>query len=52
VKALKSQAGDWFALLFLVAVLYMLVRPGSPAADAIGAISGAFNDLVKLATQG
>lgn len=48
----KGRVGDFFAVVFFVAVLYMLVRPGSPAPDLIGAVTGAFNDLVHLATQG
>lgn len=48
---MKAHLGDMFGALFLLAVLYMLVRPGSPAPDIIGAVTGAFNDLVHLATQ-
>lgn len=44
--------GDAFAVLFVLAVLYMLVRPSSPAPQLVEAVSGAFNDLVHLATQG
>lgn len=46
-----SLLGDAFGAVFLLAVLYMLVRPSSPAPQIIAAVSGAFNDLVHLATQ-
>lgn len=49
---MKSYIGDAFGALFILAVLYMLVRPGSPAPQIISAVTGAFNDLVHLATQG
>lgn len=49
---MTSYVGDAFGALFILAVLYMLVRPGSPAPQIIGAVTGAFNDLVHLATQG
>jgi hypothetical protein len=48
----KGSLGDIFGAVFLLAVLYMLVRPSSPAPQIIGAVTSAFNDLVHLATQG
>jgi hypothetical protein len=47
----KRHAGDFFAAIFLVAVLYMLVRPSSPGPALIQAVTGAFTDLVALATS-
>lgn len=47
----SSLVGDVFGAVFLLAVLYMLVRPSSPAPAIIAAVTNAFNDLVHLATQ-
>lgn len=49
---MKSALGDAAAAVFFLAVLYMLVRPGSPGPSLIGGVTSAFNDLVHLATQG
>lgn len=35
----------------IVAVIYMLVRPGSPAASAVEQVSAALSALVATATQ-
>lgn len=32
---MKGLLGDWLAAFFLVAVIYVLVRPQSRAADAV-----------------
>jgi hypothetical protein len=42
--------GDAVAATFMVAVLFMLVRPGSPAVDLIDAFTGAFTGLLAVAT--
>lgn len=43
---------EFFAMLFVVVVIFMLVRPGSPAADAVKGLSEALTALVKLAVSG
>jgi hypothetical protein len=48
----KGAVGDAFGALFLLVVLYMLVRPSSPAPAIVKAVTDAFNGLVHLATQG
>lgn len=48
----KGAVGEFAAGVFLLVVLYMLVRPGSPAPDIINTVTSAFNGLVHLATQG
>lgn len=48
---MKGAIGDAFGALFLLVVLYMLVRPSSPAPAIISAVTSAFNDLVHLATS-
>jgi hypothetical protein len=35
----------------IAAVIFMLVRPGSPAADAVNQVSSALSALVATATQ-
>lgn len=46
-----ARAGDVLALLFLVAVAYVLVRPQSGAAQLVGAMGQAGVALVKRATS-
>ncbi len=48
---MKGQLADWFAALFLVAVVYVLVRPRSAAADAVKGFSDAMVAIVKTATD-
>lgn len=43
--------GDWFALVFIVAVVYVLVRPQSKAAELVGAITDMVTAMVKSATD-
>lgn len=49
---MKSQIGDLIAGLFLLAVLFMLVRPGSPAVALVTALTSTFDNLLALATTG
>lgn len=42
--------GDLIAAVFMLAVLFMLVRPSSPAPDLIDAVTGAFAGLLSVAT--
>ncbi len=37
--------------LFIIAITFMLVRPGAPAARAVTDVSNALASLVKQATQ-
>lgn len=46
---MKSYIADWIAAAFLVAVVFMLVKPGSTATQAIDAFSGALSSLIKTA---
>lgn len=46
-----GRAGEWFGLLFTVAVVYVLVRPKSNAAQFISAIGGFLRAIVKTATD-
>jgi hypothetical protein len=43
--------GDLFAALFLVTLIYILVRPNSKAADAVDLIGNALSSLVNAATR-
>jgi hypothetical protein len=42
---------DWLALLVVVAVVYVLVRPGSKAAEAIDGYTSMIINIVKAATD-
>jgi superfamily II DNA or RNA helicase len=48
---MKAFAGDWFALLFIVAIIYVLVRPDSNAAQFVQAIGRFGRALVASATD-
>lgn len=43
--------GDWIGLLFVVVVIYMLVRPRSPAAELVDSISAMVVAIVRRATD-
>lgn len=43
--------GDWFALLFVAAIVYVLVRPQSMAAQTVGAIGDMVTAMVRAATD-
>jgi hypothetical protein len=47
---IRGLAGELIGAVFLVAVLYMLVRPDSPGPDLIDAFTSAFDGLLTLAT--
>lgn len=49
--AIKGVIGDWFAALFIIALLYMLVRPQSVASDAVRLFGDAMVSLVRAATD-
>lgn len=43
--------GDWIGLLFLVAIVYVLVRPQSKAGDMVEAFGRMLVALVRSATD-
>lgn len=45
------RAGDWFAVLFLLAIVYVLVRPASQAAKLVDALGAAAVAVVRRATD-
>jgi len=47
---LGQVVGDIFAGVFIVTILYILVRPQSVAAQAVDAVAGAAVALVRRAT--
>lgn len=47
-----STVGDWFALLFVVTIIYVLVRPKSKAAELVEAFGAMTTEMVKTATVG
>jgi hypothetical protein len=47
---MKNSIGDWVAALFLVAVVYMLAKPGSVASSAISSFTTALSALMAAAT--
>ena len=51
MKALKGSIGDWFGALFLLVIIYVLVRPSSAAADAVTAFSKGMAAIVRAVTD-
>lgn len=45
-----SGLGDWLGVLFIVAVIYVLVRPRSRAAQLVEALGAMVVALVRTAT--
>lgn len=43
---------DWMMLLLYVAILFLLVRPGSQGPKLVTTVGGTFVDLVNAATGG
>lgn len=48
---MKRLAGDWIALVFLVAVVYVLVRPRSAAAAAVDMFAESMAAIVRNVTD-
>lgn len=48
---IKGYLGDWFAAFFIVALIYLLVRPQSVAAEAVHQFSEALTVLVRTSTN-
>jgi hypothetical protein len=46
-----SNVADWVFVLFLVAIVYVLVRPRSKAAEAVDAIGQMMVALVRRAVD-
>jgi hypothetical protein len=51
MRAAKSSIGDWIAALFLVVIIYVLVRPSSAAASAVDLFSKAMASIVRAVTD-
>jgi hypothetical protein len=49
--SIGSTVADFFAALFIVAVIYVLVRPRSAAAEMVTNFSAALAALVRTATD-
>jgi Na+/H+ antiporter NhaD/arsenite permease-like protein len=47
----KGYIADWAAALFVVTLVYLLVRPQSKAADAVSAFASAMAAIVKTAVD-
>lgn len=47
----RFKFGEWFAILFVVTIVYVLVRPNSKAADFIGAVGSFAKAVVAQATD-
>jgi len=43
--------GDWLALIFVVTIIYLLVRPRSQAAQTVDAIGDLVTEIVRRATD-
>lgn len=48
---MKSVLGDWVAGIFIVALIYVLVRPRSAAADAVTLFSKGMAAIVRNVTD-
>ena len=46
-----AAVGDWLGLLAVVAIIFLLVRPGSKAAETVDAIGTLLVALVRSATD-
>lgn len=51
MKALRTGLADVLVGVFIVALLYVLVRPRSAAADAVRVVSDALVAIVRTATD-
>lgn len=45
-----NAVGEWVSLLFFAALIYVMVRPGSPAVAAVQEFGKAMVALVQTAT--
>lgn len=51
MRRLSGSVGDWIGALFLITIIYVLVRPRSAAADAVDQFSKAMTSIVKAVTD-
>jgi hypothetical protein len=51
VNRIPASVGDWIAALFLLVIIYVLVRPNSAAADAVDLFSKAMAAIVRATTD-
>lgn len=51
MKRIPASVGDWIAALFLLVIVYVLVRPNSAAADAVDLFSKAMAAVVRATTD-
>lgn len=49
---MMAKVGDWFILLLYVAMLFLLVRPGSQGPKVISTTGNALVALINAATGG
>ena len=48
---MMSSFGDWIGILFVVAIVYVLVRPSSKAAQTVAAIGDMLVSMVRRAVD-
>lgn len=48
---MMGRAVDWLMLLFVVAIVYMLVRPQSKAAELVDSLGNMLVSIVRRATD-
>jgi hypothetical protein len=48
---MKGYLGDWLGLLLLVAIVYVVVRPSSKAANFVSAVGNMVIAMVRRATD-
>lgn len=46
-----GYVGDWIGLLAIVAIIYLLVRPSSKAAETVDAVGNMLVSIVRQATD-
>lgn len=51
MSGIKGWAGDFLAAVFLLALVYVLVRPRSAAVAAVNAVTDALAALIGAATD-
>lgn len=48
---MRGFIGDWVGLFAVVAIIYLLVRPNSKAAETVEAVGGMLVAIVRSATD-
>lgn len=48
---IRASVGAWFGLLLIVAIIYVLVRPSSKAADFVNSVGRMVVSMVRRATD-